>query len=473
MAHSLSVAGPQREAVFESASSGTKFTIQSSASGIWQTAESKSEVQKLRVDYVVGSGSHAFGYLAQVGNHLLQSPLSFYSIRNSWDLAPGYEDSSKPDFSRPVTPECLSCHAGKARPIADTLNSYRSPPFEQTEIGCDRCHGPADAHLRNPAPGSIINPSKLQPAARDSICEQCHLAGEVRIPNPGKTLVDFQPGKKLEDAYTVYVAGHDPEKTVKVISQSEQLALSRCARSSAGRLWCGTCHNPHETPVRPAEYFRERCLSCHAKTLPAEHAARTNDCISCHMPRRPAKDGGHTAFTDHRISRHPEAGEMAVATSELVAWREPDPSLRQRNLGMALVTLGIQNGSSDQVVRGYKVLNRSEKEFPNDPATLTALGSILLTAKEPAEAQKRFEHALQERPDYAPYEVNLAASMMALGNIAGATLHLQRALDLDPLLIQGVQLLDQLYRQGGQADKSEKLLSDYRHAMGITLNSGK
>ena len=164
---------------------------------------------------------------------------------------------------------------------------------------------------------------------------------------------------------------------------------------------------------------------------------------------------------------------MAVAISELVAWREPDPSLRQRNLGMALVTLGIQNGSSDQVVRGYKVLNRSEKEFPNDPATLTALGSILLTAKEPAEAQKRFEHALQERPDYAPYEVNLAASMMALGNIAGATLHLQRALDLDPLLIQGVQLLDQLYRQGGQADKSEKLLSDYRHAMGITVNSGK
>jgi len=42
-------------------------------------------------------------------------------------------------------------------------------------ITCERCHGPSEKHLADPRAGTIVNPSKLAPAARDSICEQCHL----------------------------------------------------------------------------------------------------------------------------------------------------------------------------------------------------------------------------------------------------------------------------------------------------------
>lgn len=83
---------------------------------------------------------------------------------------------------------------------------------------------------KKPVPGSILNPAKLRGAARDSICEQCHLAGDVRISNPGKSMADFQPGQSLEDSYAVYVAAQQPGKTLKVVSHSEQRALSVWAR---------------------------------------------------------------------------------------------------------------------------------------------------------------------------------------------------------------------------------------------------
>src|SRR6516225_6979816 len=162
-----------------------------------------------------------------------------------------------------------------------------------------------------------LTPRISYPRARASICEQCHLSGDARIPNPGKRLSDFRPGQELEDVYSVYVfeASLDPSRpsALKVISQAQQLALSTCARQSHGKLWCGTCHDPHEQPSDPKTYFRSRCLSCHGAALVKSHprvsdvarASRplsrerlapaqgpNDDCISCHMPRRPVSDGG-------------------------------------------------------------------------------------------------------------------------------------------------------------------------------------
>lgn len=351
--------------------------------------------------------------------------------------------------------------------MPNTLNSYQSPPFAGSAIQCDRCHGAAEAHLKRPVPGSIINPVKLSPAARDSICEQCHLAGEIRIPNPGKTVADFRPGERAEDVFTVYVAAAPVESGIKVISHSEQLALSRCARNSGGKLWCGTCHDPHEKPLVPAAYFRERCLSCHASNISVSHAAPGQDCIGCHMPKRAAKDGGHTAFTDHRITRRPEPEGKVSLPSELAAWREPAPEFRERNLALALITEGLQNSVPDQVIRGYRTLNRIEKSLANDPVALTELGTVLLTAKQLKEAERRFARALALRPNYAPYEVNLGDVLLEEGELTRASEHLTRAVDLDPLLPQAIRLLGQAYRAQGQAAAAEQISTNYDRAMGI------
>jgi len=93
-----------------------------------------------------------------------QSPISYHNeARGIWDMAPGYEGDRRPDFDRPITAECLFCHAGRAKRIRGTLNRYETPPFEAEAITCERCHGPVEAHLRKPMPHSIINPQKLAP----------------------------------------------------------------------------------------------------------------------------------------------------------------------------------------------------------------------------------------------------------------------------------------------------------------------
>lgn len=472
MSHSLSSGATQPDGAFVHSVSGTKFEIRSDASGMWQAYQRPGESSRQRVAYTIGSGSHAFGYLIQLGDHLFQSPLSYYTKRKAWDVAPGYEQDSHPDFTRPVTPECLSCHSGKALPVKDTLNQYQSNPFAAEGITCDRCHGPTENHLKRPVPGSIINPARLTGAVRDSICEQCHLAGELRIPNPGKSIIDFRPGQRLEDTYTIYLGAQPPGTGIKVISQAEQLRLSVCSRMSAGKLWCGSCHNPHDMPLpaTAAAYYRERCLACHGATLEKPHAAPGRDCVGCHMPQQPAKDGGHTAFTDHRIARYPHPESDVAQTSTVTAWRQPDPSLHDRNLSLALVTLGLQNGSANQVIRGFQLLVPVSNQFPNDPAVLTSLGSVLLRARQASEALPRFEKALRLRPGYAPYEVNVAAALVALHQSDAAVEHLRRALELDPLLQQAVDLLANVYHDEGQDGRSSVVLDQYRKAMHVDVN---
>jgi hypothetical protein len=468
MARSISPASDRFVGSFLQQTSQTRFESQTTSNQLYQSYSRLGESAKLPAPYAIGSGDHAVGFLLRAGDHLFQSPISYYTRRKLWDMAPGYEQASHPDFSRPVTAECLTCHSNSPQPVPETLNTYRTPAFDGGAISCERCHGSAAEHLKKPIPGSILNPAKLPVAARDSICEQCHLAGEIRIPNPGRSLTDFRPGQTLEDVYTVYVKAQSADGRIKVISHSEQLAQSLCARRSAGKLWCATCHNPHDKPANPVAYFRDRCLSCHAATLPQSHATPEQGCTGCHMPQRPAKDGGHTAFTDHRIRRHPDGEvEESPANADPMPWREPAGPLRARNLALAQVTLGLQDSSSAQVIRGFRTLSRLEPSLSNDPLALTELGTILLTAKQPGEAEKRFRRALQLRPDFAPYEVNLASALADEGDLAQAKDHFERALKLDPLLQTGVYRLAALYRQMGQAVKADQLLAQYRTSMGI------
>jgi predicted Zn-dependent protease len=163
----------------------------------------------------------------------------------------------------------------------------------------------------------------------------------------------------------------------------------------------------------------------------------------------------------------------ATPDTGLIAWREPEPSLRDRNLALALVTVGLQNGNANQVIRGYRMLNRLEAQFISDPEIETALGNILLKGKQPAEAERRFATALAARPSYAPYEVNLAVSLLDQGKLKDGALHLEKAVQLDPLLQQAVELLSRLYQSQAEQAKADGLLSRYRQAMGIRVEQGK
>ena len=438
---------------------GATITMHSGKEGSWQTLTSEGTTTDYHVDYVIGSGTHASGYIIDLGDHLFQSPVAYYRSRGAYDLAPGYEGIRDPDFTRPIREACVFCHAGSLDAVADTENRFGHTPFPHLAIGCDRCHGPTASHLANPEAKNIVNPATLEPAARDSVCEQCHLKGVARVLNPGMRFTDFHAGQRLEDTFTTY---HDQppkgtEAAFRVISHAEQLALSVCKRSSGERLWCGTCHDPHNEPTDTVTYYRAKCLQCHAKTnLAATHPPKTSDCIGCHMPRRDAADGGHTAFTDHRIQRLPvsQIAEEAVA---IVPWREPPPELATRNLGIASIEVGLERRSGKNIVDGYRMLTEVQTKFPQDSEMYTTIGTALLVGREYSEAVRAFELAVRFDPKSSPKEADLGNAYAALGDQAMAERHLEKAVDLDPLNLSAAIQLIEIYNKNGEGTKAKQL----------------
>jgi photosynthetic reaction center cytochrome c subunit len=458
MAHSLRRAGQEPDGVVATAQ--TTIEMHTSPSGYWQRLQNGDNVVNYRIDYVVGSGNHASGYLLDLAGHLFQSPVAYYKSKHAYDLAPGYEGLSNPDFTRPIAEMCLFCHSGDSLKIRGTVNEYGSPVFSAEAITCERCHGSAEKHLHDPRAGTIVNPAKLDRAARDSICEQCHLLGVGRVLNPGKSFSDFAAGERLEDVFTTYVNVSPPgagAEKFKVISHVEQLARSTCARMSMGRLWCGTCHDPHNKPLEPIKFFRSRCLSCHAKAFARSHPAKDSNCIGCHMPRRDAKDGGHTAFTDHRIQRRPQPDETLPSNSDIAAWREPAPEMQKRNLGIAYVNTGMERHSAEFLIRGYQMLAEVQSQFKTDSELYTWIGTALLAGNKTPEAALAFERALQLNPNSVTGETNAASAYLQAGDSDRAIVHLEDAVAIDPLYLPADVPLIALYKQQGNTARAEEL----------------
>jgi hypothetical protein len=466
MGQSLRSPGKEPDGDFEHVKSKTRFLVRSNQTGLFQRMQQAGQSSDFRIDYVIGSGDHASCYLARLGDHLFESPICYYKSRG-YDMAPGYSDASAPAFTRPVTEECLLCHSGKPLPIPHSLNRYQSPAFAEEAISCDRCHGDTTAHLKLPAPGSIVNPRKLAPALRDSVCEQCHLSGVVRVNNPGKTAADFHPGLRLEDVFTTYVSTPRSQGTdsFKVVSQSEQLSSSRCALASNGRMWCGTCHDPHAIPADPVSYFRGRCLACHTHALPDSHPSPASNCISCHMPRREAEDGGHTAYTDHRIRRSPRQPTGAAPLNELIAWREPAPAFRERNLALAFNNAGLRHSSLTLLARSYAMLLEVQKKFPADPDVLAAIGVALLNRGDFLPAARLFDRVMELRPNDPADQDNAAMAWLGAGDKQTAARHFEQALALDPLLLPDIEALLRIYREAGDRAKETTLMDRVHEAM--------
>ena len=457
MAHSMRL--PMREPDGIVRTPQATLQMYSNREGIWQTLESHGSTETYRVNYVIGSGTHASGYVISLASHLFQSPVAYYRRQAAYGLAPGYETESDPDFTRPVKPGCIFCHAGSFTPVPGTINEYGARPFLHLAIGCSRCHGPVSAHLARPSPSNIVNPARLDPASRDSVCEQCHLKGVARVLNPGKEFMDFVVGQPLEKTFTIYrysmPKGEQPP--FKVISHSEQLALSRCKRVIGSGMWCGTCHDPHNEPTNVVPYYRSKCLSCHANThYVASHPSRKSNCIGCHMPKREANDGGHTVFTDHRIQRTPDHKPAGEPTG-IVPWRDPPAELAKRNLGIASIEAGTEARSWPQIVSGYRILTDVQHQFPDDCEMYQSIGNALFIGRQFSEAVIAFEIAERCDPKSSSMEASLGSAYAASSRNEVAKSHLERALDLDPMNLSAAEQLIGLYEKDGETTKAEML----------------
>jgi Flp pilus assembly protein TadD len=369
------------------------------------------------VHYVLGSGAQGRSYLINRDGRLYQSSISWYSAKQGWGLAPGYEGRME-HFSRPIQAECLFCHANRIEPVKDSVNRYQEPMFLGHAIGCERCHGPGALHIRDKKTDSIINPRRLEASLREAICQQCHLQGEVRVLRRGRDTFDYRPGLPLQAFWSTFVRPPESTDGRKSVSSVEQMYLSKCFRASKGKLGCISCHDPHDYPAQDnkVEYYRERCLRCHTVndcSLPgdARKADPQDNCVRCHMPRSPSSNIVHTATTDHRIVLRPDKPPKPepvprLGIAPLIDFHREFAGLGQeadpRDLGIALARLAsTSRGRAKQEMAGAAapLLRRAVARAPSDVAAREALGYALWLLEDHEKANDAFDAVLARAPD--------------------------------------------------------------------------
>ncbi|HEX6986002.1 MAG TPA: cytochrome c3 family protein [Planctomycetaceae bacterium] len=383
--------------------------------GMFDAAGEEIYDQALPVDYVVGSGRRAKAYLHQRGDLLFMSPLNWYTQAGKWDMAPGYTPEDPRRFSRRVNDECLSCHAGRVAPVGRKLDKYAKPAFREAAIGCENCHGPGERHVAlhgsgtsvGPGEDPIVNPADLDHDRRESVCYQCHLQAAVRITRHGRSDLDFRPGMRLDEIWTVLDAGSDVSEDgrTRSVNHVQQMRESRCFVESKGRLGCISCHDPHRVPseAEQVEFYRQKCFTCHTdESCSLSHEQRLekeDSCVACHMPARDTSNVSHVTQTDHRVLRNPESAPQAAAepaADTLTFFDRADRRLGQwergRAMGLGAWTHLVRTDRPPSPALG-KFLHGLVEQVPDDGALLTALGSMAQLGGRTEQARSYFEAA--------------------------------------------------------------------------------
>ena len=389
----------------------------------------------LPVTVAIGSGTRGRSYLTYDGDAVWQSPVSWFSTNGRWDVSPGFDLGGA--TQRPTISNCLFCHVQEHKALDNAINRYELPLSPtQLSIGCERCHGPGELHVKERTEGleksiankiaetqskeaidtSIVNPKHLSTDLQLSICAQCHLAGKARVVRQNREESEFRPGMPLELFVNAYVAHPDAKFKNKAVGHFDQMLQSQCRLPDGTKLLCTTCHDPHEkfAPEEAERKYLQDCKSCHQDrqcSAPSELREKQQDhCIRCHMPTNSNTNIAHTSLTDHRILRDPT---ISIAVSNdladvpvLVPYFQSEllsPEERGRNLAIALskfsekmpATLPIKQRS---VTTSKELLSKSLELWKNDTDGWLALSSLEMGAGNSQGAIQALQSAMRANP---------------------------------------------------------------------------
>lgn len=375
------------------------------------------------MSFSIGSGKRGKSYLWSSGGFLFQSPVTWYTASQRWDLAPGYANQNR-HFERRVTAECVQCHVGRMNIINKDESRFGSPPFLELGIGCESCHGPGESHISvrrtqfaNQTEATftdpIVNPSKLPAQNREAVCNQCHLPTSHRVLRYGRNSNDFRPGDSLDDIWVIMTSetSADDSGTTEAVSHVPQMHASRCYQASGGQLGCNSCHSPHRVPLSSerVSYYRQRCLKCHEennKRCSESVDARRNSgdsCYECHMPQLSASNVPHTSQTDHRIIRKRLSNASPFKdASELKVFDGGAERLPTAEVIRARGILMSQFAQRDQdrllAAAAVQTLESVASDFPNDEPHQVALGFAHTVENRPQRAREIWEQVVRINP---------------------------------------------------------------------------
>jgi Cytochrome c554 and c-prime len=227
-------------------------------------------------EWAFGAGEQAITFVSRLdAETYLEEGRSWYRRTNSYAPTPGAASRAGTRY-RIFDPDagilrCFACHS--TGPLS--LAADQAIETHETGVRCEACHGPAAAHVRDPARVRPFNPGRLSAVQLNGFCGNCH-----RMPAGADETPD------LRNPWNVR---HQPLL----------LAASACFRESKGALSCITCHSPHEPVQRKLAAYDAACARCHASprhTRPVAGQA----CAGCHMPA--IKPQPQLEFANHRIA---------------------------------------------------------------------------------------------------------------------------------------------------------------------------
>ncbi len=386
------------------------------------------------LEYFLGSGHLGITYLYTINGYFLESPVAYYGQSHAYDMKPGLSSVHSMPPALPMTRGCMRCHMSDVqREDPGTRNHFRGLPFLHGGVTCESCHGDTASHVAAAGQAPVVNPMKLDPERRDSVCISCHLEGDTRIEHAGCDVDNYKPGEKISD-YLSYFVYADENMMTRGVSEIEELSLSKCKRMSGDRMSCMSCHDPHFSPPpeQKAAFYRSKCLACHtgAKYATA-HFTSNPDCTSCHMPKGKAEKMPHIAWTDHRIRQNPgpmDASKPAPPGQELVPFFAG--TANPRDLALAYYDL-VLGGNISEKDRAWTLLRAAQRSNPRDLRVIDALAYLAQIRGDNQNAMDLYRDALKLDPSDMNALNNLAIFLAKSGQVQAAKDLWQKTFDLN------------------------------------------
>jgi len=471
-------------------------------------------------EYVMGSGNNLSMLFHVEGGMLYEMPITWYVHKQHWDLSPGYKEFGNLRFARFADERCLSCH-NSYLPVNGKADDRYIEPFP-LGIGCERCHGPGELHIRQKMgehfddgerTAYIVNPAKLSSERQLDVCRQCHLQGKAWSPHDSADWFGFRPGMLLSSNRSVYFPAATQKEVFEVADSPHRLSLSRCFKESAGRLTCITCHDPHHSITTfSITHYNEKCLRCHSpeniSRIGPSHLHRPADnCVSCHMKRTGTDNTLHgVSNTDHWIRVGADSTVIDWTTLRTPAERQDvirlvpdvdaDDDGKQVRLGIAYydyylqydrrpayldsafthLSTGLASKSGNAtgyfyLGEAYRGLNRHEDALqayrravslrPGYVKAVFQAGKMCVELTRPQEAIQSFRNALTLKPEDPAYLAALGMALADDGEYQEAATVLERALAIDKESPAVYSYLGSMYAQS--LNRPDKAISAFQH----------
>lgn len=379
--------------------------------------------------YYLGSGHFGTTWLYAINHYWFESPVAWYTKSHNFYMKPGLAKAGQMLPALFMQSTCMRCHMSSVQAsVPGSLNLFRGLPFLHGGITCESCHGDATQHVKSGGRIPVVDPAKLTPEKRDSICISCHLEGDISVVRAGKSLLNFRPGDNISDflVHYVYVKSNPLSRSV---SEVEQFNQSMCRRVTGPSMSCTTCHDPHYSPqpTQVVAYYRSKCLQCHNNAAFLKtHFPKNPSCISCHMPHSTSLDIPHVAWTDHRILARPDPLDTSDAGVTDVLKPIFSPGATQRDLGMAYYLAWLKGNRAEES-KAWAILHPLRTQLQNDKAALDALGILSAGKHQYKDAQEDFQRVLTLAPHDLTAQSDFGILLAKEGKLEQSEKMLQRA----------------------------------------------